>query len=1519
MALDIQPLDVQPLDIQPLDIQPLEEDEQVSKLPGQRAAYDKYLAEYEAEAAKPSIPGATRQPKLSEKQWQEWQDTQLKDHLLGIPEAALSILTSIPATINAVPPALIEGIRKRSSKASEDKFNELLAEKTYAPRSDYGNKIVHNLGGVLQAFGPNPYVPRLTKNIGKAKVPTIEERLAEVEGRKTAEKATTQLDLKPLEFTEESPLAVTDNLPYEYKGGIDAPELASREGLKQTFDPTLQREQAANAAARTDIEALKTIDPEAVAELRRPDLEQSKAAFEALEAEKARVKRLEEQAAWTAREESIPQRRMAEERAARMEESLQRLEEELSQERVSKGQQRKASRQQGALDFQAIVDGFPDFANSVIKQPLFRGVRSDDSYPERTTNAAVAFNPEQVKNAFTTPKLNTGMARGQRGAILFAERTDKNVDLAKKLHRQKYSPATIWDQTGVYRDVDGKYKTVLADSVAQIKPLAFEKGRGKLSDFLYHPELFKIYPELKDTVVVRSANNGGAFLDFGGKLTAIHVDDNLTIDGFKKILLHEVQHAIQKADNFSKGGNSTELSNKYNLPYEKAHQQYLALHGEQEARFTEANIDVNQLSVEARVKDLLKQGKTPSDSYDAPVKTTLNRGMARGQRGAIDLGPLNEMYQAKLAKIADIAKTDMFTPKPNPEQVVAAALAEGKDGRGFNLMESGSSLAAAKRQSALIQGVSQIVQHEVNKADLDIRTSVFPAEKALRSLPRKELEPLMKVFLSEARNEIKYSAQELADMGLSIKQLAAYNDIRTMFKETLAKENEARIAQGKKPVTEAEYYSSSRWQGDFRQDFHDASGKHVWSLAGKSTRDLRKQRDALLKQFPDLVPSKERIINTAKGEVNPLELYKTMLEVLGDNDPAVARVKEWYQQSVSDEAASTLAQEKHFKAKAGVRGFVGDRPGKSGTSEALNFFQQQITYAKNGMKWAAMQRAGADLKNILADEALVAQQPNNVAYARDYVRHNLGFSEAQAIAGLENSLRELGISPHEVRNVVGNVKGAWITQKLVASPGFMLSNLIQSTAVLPHMMNAMVQYGGNPLTGLIGGMAGMLHLGAGHFMSMAGESMKAGRKATQVVMPDFMNAALKYAEDNGVTSRSTYDESPIQSAFNPAARAVDIAAKATITTPETLLRSFAFSAFASQLRGTKAFKTDLEVFRKAEEMTNMALGDYRQGERPMMFSKLGIAGDIAGTLSTFPMNYYNQWNWAVRESFKGNVAPALTMFAVQAYVAGAMGIPGFQDMDKAFDAIKAWAAENNPKMWKQIKDWSPKQMAMDYLGESAVYGNVSTDSGLALTSRVAAPSVTDMLAMPTGMATDLAKQAGNLASFATGPSKEKFAKAAIESAPVGLQGYLETGPLRDITSRQRGDERLYMKRGKPTPEGDFARRPEDEQARAWGLRTQRETLVRDETYRAQSAQQQTKLAVNSSFDAFYKAAVKGDVDKAKSYARLYSELSGKPITNEQIKNQIVKEWTTSQERALTGAKQLEAIKAAKRMMDIINE
>lgn len=1384
--------------------------------------YAAYSKDYEDQAAKPQVPGHIRPPKMSEEEFKSSKDKDLIDKILGVPESLLTLGTGMFAALNAVPGAIAKGIKEGSTDAMEKEFNRLSEEKTWTPRTEYGQKLAANLAYGLQAFGPMPYVmrPALPKNVRAPKL-NIEERLAQAEKEAAATKAAeapTPKDV-PLEFTptDLTDLVPKEETPFRYEGAIDAPELLNKDNIQKTFDP---REEAAAKRAAEERQVYENMDPEIIQELKRPEPALAEEAFAKMEAEQARQKKLEEQAAWAAREEGAVERAKERGRQANMEEILQRLEEDLSQERVSKGQQRKLNNQRGVIDVEAITDSI-------------------------TKLRARMAEPNDVFNAF-------------KGTF-----DSRELEAAKRLMENPTGRERI-----VLMSPDDFHRYAKQRTDSWMKGPGADEKQFSIRVALQRKEGLRDIPWL-------GVDKDGQVTGHEGR----HRMDVFKDKGIDLVPVRVVAHGFK----FDEG------TPRRLIP-------------EDAKDFTMAS----KLALGGMFPEHLT---TPS----------LNKGMAGKQKGAVDFKYLGDTFEQKKQKIEKLLGTKMFTEKPSAEAVTQAALSEGKDGKGFNLLESGSSLAAAKRNSALIQGVSRIMQHEVNKADLDIREHVLPTEKALRKLARKELEPLMKVFLSEARTKTKYSAEQLAGFGLSVEQLAAYSEVRRMLTETLRIENEAREVQGKKPVTELEYYTSARWHGDFRQDFHDASGKHVWSLAGTSARDLRKQREALMKQFPELVPGDERTVRHSKGDIDPVSMYKGMLEILGDNDAAVQRIKEWYETEIGAEVGNTLAQEKHFKAKAGVRGFVGDRPGRSGVSEALDFFQQQIQYAKNGVRWSAMQRAGADIKAILSNEDLLAQQPNNVAYVREYLRHNLGFNEAKAIAGLEDSLRNVGVSPNQVSEVLGSVKSAWVTQKLVASPGFMLSNLVQSSAILPHMADITVKYGGNPLAGLAGGMVGLAQLGFGHLMGLGGKHFQQARKGLMYMSTDFFNEALKYAEDNGVTSRSTYDESPIKSSFNPVARGVDIAAKASITTPETLLRGFTFTAFASQLESSGKFKNNLEIFRKAEELTNIALGDYRAGERPMVFAKGGMAGDLAGTLSTFPMNYYNQWNWAAREARRGNMAPVLTMFVVQTYIAGAMGLPGFQDLDKTFELVKAWAAENNPKLWKKIKDWGPRQLVMDTFGDDALYGNASTKTGLALTSRVAAPSVTDMVGMPGGIVADIGKQAINIGSAVVNPTAENVAKATIESAPVGMQGALETKAFRDTTSRPVEGGQLYLKRGKPTPEGDFIRTPEDEAVRAMGLRTQREALTKDETYRLQQRSIQTREAANASFDKFYNAARKNNVDDMRSYARLYTELTGKAITNKQIENHIIKEYTSGTQKALTAARQLEAMKAAKRMMDILEE
>lgn len=926
------------------------------------------------------------------------------------------------------------------------------------------------------------------------------------------------------------------------------------------------------------------------------------------------------------------------------------------------------------------------------------------------------------------------------------------------------------------------------------------------------------------------------------------------------------------------------------------------------------------------------QEKLSKERVSKGQQRKMNRGMGSRQRGAVDFGFLG--LEEKRKRVEETLGTELRAEAPKGVDIVDAALQEGKDGRGWSYTESGGTLTAMKRASAAVLGASRIVQDAVNKADLAIRQHVLPVETSLRKLKKPEMLELMNLFKEETALEKKFTSQELADFGYSPKILAAYNDMRSMFNKALEKENAGREARGLKPITELEYYSSHRWDGNFRQDFLDASGKHVWSLAGKTKWDLERQRKALLKEFPDLTASKERILRQGRDIAAPSELYKHMLDILGEDDPAVARIKQWYEKTgVEDPAAAMLAQEKHFKQRAGVRGYVGDRPvnepagmfkrseGKfSPEREAMDFFQQQITYAKNGFKWAEMQQAGQEIKSIVSNPELEAQQPNNVKYIKDYWKQNLGVSEAKWVAAMEDNLHDIGVSPREVRNVVSDVKSAWIGQKLLGSAGFIASNIVQSTSVLPHMMDIMVKTGGNPLTGLASGMMGLMTLAPTHLADVFIPNKEFSgklKKTAMLTMPEWHSRALKYAEDNGVISRSTYDESPIEASFSVPRQAAELVGKATISAPETLLRSFTFMAFAEQLRSSGKYKSDLDVFRLAEERTNAAMADYRAGERPIVFNKGGMLGDLAGALQTFPINFYNQWNWAVRESLKGNVLPALTMAAVQYSVAGFMGLPGFQDMDKFMEMVKGWAAKNDPKLWNKIKDFNPKRMVMDQLGEEALYGKLSTDSGVAMTSRVSAPSGTDMLMSGGNVVADVGKQLGNVVKAAVSPSQENVSKAILESAPVGMQGYLETGPLRDMVSKPVEGGQLYNARG--DTKGAFTRTPEDEAIRKWGVRSQREALLKDETWNRDSRVMESKDASKASFESFYKAMLKADKEEAASYARLYTELTGKGITDKQIENRVMQDYTDKIERGVLSAKDnLAAITAIKRMQEIVN-
>lgn len=894
----------------------------------------------------------------------------------------------------------------------------------------------------------------------------------------------------------------------------------------------------------------------------------------------------------------------------------------------------------------------------------------------------------------------------------------------------------------------------------------------------------------------------------------------------------------------------------------------------------------------------------------------------RSQRGALDFGPNLKTKQEAIEKIV---KEKIFATPPKAEEVVADSTSHGKDSRGINSMEAGASLTAMKRRSPLIQGVSRIVQHKKNVAEDGIRTHVFPTERKLRSLKSEEITNLSKIMIEEERAGKRLSATQLADLGLSEKQLIAYESVREMNKQALARTNAARAAQGKKPITEREAFVSSRWKGDFRRPFLDKEGRLKWYLAADSKKGLEVQTKALLEKFPELVQGKDHQTKSSRGfNEHPEEIYSLMVDVLGRDDPAVAKIHEWMQEQGVNEARGMLAQEKHFKNKSGVRGFVGDRPSNTlrgkldQRKEALAFFQEQINYAKNAHKWSGMQEAAQELKKVFADKTLQDQQPNNMAYAKDYFRNQIGLSTHEAIAGLENAVRQTGISPHVLNNAIGNVKSLWITQKLVASAGFIASNVIQAANILPHLTDMAVKYRGNPLYAIPMGLSSGMLMAAGHMSIAAG---KKGFYQTLSVLPKeegaFLAKAMKYAEDNSVVARSIYDEAPIASSFSKTAKISQIGGK-TITAPETVLRSIAYMTYVDMLKSSGKFKNDLDIFRLAEERTNISMADYRQGERAMLFDKLGTVGNAMNTLQTFPINYYQQWNWAAREAKRGNVLPAAVMFATQAYVAGAMGIPGFADTDKLWNWMKGLAAEHSPQLWDKMKDIDLKEIMLSG-GNSALYGGLSEQSGISFTSRAAAPAGSEMLSSPLGPYADFGRQLGDVGNAVVNPGAQSGAQALLSVAPTGMQGALEIGPLRDQTSvfNEKTGKQVYGRtRDLASREGQVARIPQDELIRATGLRSQREVVERDQAYRLNKLQSDSNTVIGKLPNKIYNELRNNNMEKATDLINLYSRLSGSQISSQQIESEAMKEFTTSSQRATMGATTVPALVALKRLQQI---
>jgi Large polyvalent protein associated domain 23 len=154
---------------------------------------------------------------------------------------------------------------------------------------------------------------------------------------------------------------------------------------------------------------------------------------------------------------------------------------------------------------------------------------------------------------------------------------------ANEMEEAGQTPTQIWNKTGFMRGVDNKWRHEIDDSTAKFDSKWYEHpedltnvmtgGMSKLSSILDHPELYKAYPGLKDVLVEMDPLMGSSAHWSKGvaanplRMGVIRMGPGSASN--KGILMHEVQHAIQDVEGFSKGGAPGRVGKDFELRLRK--------------------------------------------------------------------------------------------------------------------------------------------------------------------------------------------------------------------------------------------------------------------------------------------------------------------------------------------------------------------------------------------------------------------------------------------------------------------------------------------------------------------------------------------------------------------------------------------------------------------------------------------------------------------------------------------------------------------------------------------------------------------------------------------------------------------------------------------------------------------------------------------------------------------------------------------------------------------------------------
>ena len=744
---------------------------------------------------------------------------------------------------------------------------------------------------------------------------------------------------------------------------------------------------------------------------------------------------------------------------------------------------------------------------------------------------------------------------------------------------------------------------------------------------------------------------------------------------------------------------------------------------------------------------------------------------------------------------------ERVTQSDPPAKIIQDSLAPGTSdipdlGLSTNL-QSGPELTAAKyKNNPLLLGAGRIMHEAINKTELQIKQLVRPVHDSFQNLSVSHRVELAQLLKKEMFANKRYTEEQLAGAGFTPKQIDAYKMLRAAQKERLDAANAARAALGKKPITEKEAYLASTFNGDWQFSVLDKEGKPAWFVRTQTKAEAIAAQKYLAKNFGDQLNLKDSKIEirgdsskyNASMPRDVMGAYSDMLEHFTDNPQPTAAIKEGMQSFLESKGYTAGGHNKHFMEKINIRGFEGDKPWLSEKENANALLQAQTNYLKSAVQWNNHQEAMAKMKEILSDKSLQDNRPNALNYLRKVEAAQLGLP-SNVMAAAERSLASilpayfkgtvaLGRSRSAIYGGVGGLKSALYLQLLGLNIPHMIATPFQALMTVPAQHRVLTTEGFthnvakttmNALSDFTSGM--LIH----QLHELSGKTM-------DVPMSAIGKKALTYAEDNGIIEKNIFNEN-VQLGDSAIGASTQKLLGGTIAFPEKVTRLATFMSFVHHLNESGKFKSDMEVFQRAKELTDRSVTSFRSVDRPMIVNKLGATGNLAYTFKSFLFNEFNQLGQLSRNAARyfesggkdGAISPLAIHLASIGLVGGMLSVPLVNEMDGMWNLFKDFVAEHAPGQYNIVKGNGLKASIIEHLPDFASYGGASAMLGTALQSRLSMDVIDpehpfkNMFPL-----TQDIKEAVTGTAALTDPNKSTVTQAIYTQMPSLIKGQMET-------------------------------------------------------------------------------------------------------------------------------------------------